>query len=321
MSKPRISYSEFAAKQMKYAEGTVAHWIERYVRKQDGSKQPLGDSHRYVLRRLQRESFTQKPATELTKRDVIAYAEERIKNVAPATINQELAYLSGVLKYVESAWDEKVSDKPIRKAKPFLDREGMIGKSAPRTARPSAEQIAMLLAYFEEQNKSDACKTDMALVTRWQIVSARRIGETCALLWRDWIPEDQVVLVRRMKDPRGPKAKVVALPEKAQAMLMDMAYAMDTDPELRTDEPRIFPFRTRTCVARYVLAKKDLGIENLHLHDNRREAITRLIEDEKFAPEEVMLVSGHETTAILQRTYMKQDPARFKLGPKSMRAA
>jgi integrase len=147
--------------------------------------------------------------------------------------------------------------------------QGHQGSEAlPHQARPDRQEHAAdspadrrregaLEAHFAAQNKHPRCKTDMVRVSKWQHSSSRRIGESCALLWTDWNPEKQTVLVRKMKDPRNRnKSKVVALPWDAQALLYEWAYEIDAKPELRNDEPRILPFNSKTCSQRYTLAKK-----------------------------------------------------------------
>jgi integrase len=150
----------------------------------------------------------------------------------------------------------------------------------------------------------------MVRVSRWQHASSRRIGESCALLWRDWEPVKQTILVRKMKDPKNrAKQKWVALPWDAQDLLYEWAYEMDAKPELRNDEPRILPYKSKTCSQRYTKAKKLLGIENLHLHDDRRDRGSRLVEEDGHSAEEAIQYTGHDTTDVFQKTYMVLDPA------------
>jgi hypothetical protein len=57
------------------------------------------------------------------------------------------------------------------------------------------------------------------------------------------------------------------------------------------------------------------------MHDSRRDCGTRLVEDKGYSPAEAILVTGHETTAIFERTYLVMKPENFRLGPKAKRAA
>lgn len=321
--KPRVSYAQFVASQQKGY--TVAQLIEKYIAEMDGTAEKpgvrmLGNSHRFTLRRIQRTEFAKKPAVTLRKQDIIEYCKDRIQTVCAASINQDVTFIAGILKYAGSAWDDcgEVTAAAIDAAKPFLTKHNLIGKSTPRHQRPTEEQNEALEALFAQQNDHARTKTDMVKVARWQRFSGRRIGETCALLWRDWNPEDQTILVRKMKDPKNRnKSKVVFLPEEAQDMLYELAFAT----EATDSEPRIFPYKSATCSARYTLGKIAVGIQKgtLRLHDSRRDCGSRLVE-KGFSAEEAILVTGHETTAIFQRTYMKARPELLKNGPASRRA-
>ena len=323
MEKPRLTYAEFVAAKQKEPTRTLAWLIEKYIVEMNGLAgnppvRPLGVSHMYSLRRIQREPIGQKLAAELTKHDIIEHAKWRRLTVGAATVGQDVIFINGVLKYAPSAWADcsDISEAPVAAAKPFMSKHGLIAKSAPRDRRPTQEEIGRLVAYFEEQNRFHGTVIDMAKVAVWQVRSGRRISETCRLLWEDWDRENHTILVRKMKDPRRRnKSKVVALPNEAQAMLEEMW--LTRNPE----EPRIFPYHSKSCSARYTLAKKDLGIDGLRLHDSRRECGSRLVEEQGYTPSQAILVTGHETVAIFERTYLRQKPELFKLGPKGMALA
>jgi integrase len=323
--KPKLTYAEFvAAQEAKKTEGSLAWLIERFCREMNGEDgrqavKTLGDSHHSALKRIQRYEIASMAASAIRKQDVIEFARWRRETATAATVGQDVMYISGVLKYAGSAWDdcEGLSDAPIAAAKPFLNKHGIIGKSTPRDRRPTEEEIQMLLAHFAETNKHANTTIDMVKVTLWQIRSGRRISETCRLQWGDWDKENYTILVRKMKDPkRRNKMKVVALPEEAQAMLVEMEKDR-LEPENPAE--RIFPYASKSCSAAYTRAKRELGIIGLRLHDSRREAATRLIEDKGYSPAEVALVTGHETTQILERTYMRLKPENFRLGPAGKR--
>lgn len=302
---------------------TLGQLIGRFIEEMDGANgklavRRLGDSHRWTLRRLQRD-IGHVVAQEWKKQDVIAFARSRRETVLPGTVTQDLTYLFGVLSYAPSAWEdcEEISAAAITAAKPFLIKHQLVGKSVPRERRPQPEEIERLLDYFKTPPRRGKQRTlDMVGMTLWQLYSGRRVGESCALLWEDWNREDQTILVRKMKDPKGrKKSKLVALPIEAQAYLVALSEVRDPS------EPRIFPFNKKSVCAAYTHAKKILGIVNLHLHDSRRDCGTRLVEDKGYTPAQAILVTGHETVHVFERTYLKQKPKLFKLGPKGSQPA
>ena len=117
----------------------------------------------------------------------------------------------------------------------------------------------------------------------------------------DWVRK--MYWVRNLKHPRFKNGN-----HKEFAMLDPIPEIFARQPRLRPDDPneRVFPFDSKSVGAKYTLAKKALGIVNLRFHDNRREAITRWL---KFLPpHKVKMISGHETTVILERVYDATDP-------------
>jgi integrase len=237
---------------------------------------------------------------------------------------QDMTCLTGVLKYAGSnpTWKDcdDVSDVAIVAAKPFLTKHNLIGNGNRRYQRPTAEQKQALEIVFAKQNLHKRTVIDMVRVSRWQQASSRRIGESCALLWRDWLPDDQTILVRKMKDPKNrTKQKVVALPWDAQELLFEWALEMNAKPDLRDDEQRILPYNSHTCTQRYTQAKHIVGIHGaLHLHDDRRDRGSRLIE-EGHSAEEAIQYTGHDTTDVFQTTYMVLNPSLIAMKGRKLR--
>lgn len=277
---------------------------------------PIGESHLYTLMRLQGDEIGNKKAAELKKGDIIDFCKRRrASGVQPSTINQDIVFLRGPLKFAGSAWDdcEDVNDSAIVAAMPLLKKYQLVGKSRPRERRPTQEEIDILIAYFKEQNRHHCTKIPMGIIAEFSLLTARRISETCRLRWGDVNGADMTCVVRDMKDPKAKKGNDHEFPLLGRAWDIVMAQ-----PRL-TDDPaeRIFPYHAKSCSARYTLAKKVLAKRHpglfldLRLHDNRREAASRFIEGhesfggEKHSIPETMVLTGHKNPQILIRTYTR----------------
>lgn len=291
--------------------GSVGWIIERFIREMNGLDtgkpvKPLGLSHLYTLRTLQRAPIGAVRASALTKHQVIDHCKERGKIVKPATVAHDVGYLSGVLKYAPSAWDdcEEVSNAPVLLALPFLAKHEYIGKSIPRKRVPTDDEITLLLNYFSVPPKKDRQNIiKMPDMIAFALVSTRRISEICRITHGDIDWQRKMYWVRNLKHPRFKAGN-----HKEFAMLDPIPEIIARQPRLRPDDPneRVFPYNAKSVGAKYTLAKKALGIVNLRFHDNRREAITRWL---KFLPpHKVKMISGHETTFILERVYDAQKP-------------
>jgi hypothetical protein len=87
-----------------YKKLSVAWCIQRFIEEMDGGVKPLGQSHRYILRMLQRSAIGTIGAMRLKRKDVIEHCKARqAQGVKPQTVQQDTTYLSGVLKYAGSA--------------------------------------------------------------------------------------------------------------------------------------------------------------------------------------------------------------------------
>jgi integrase len=297
-----------------FAPRTIGWLIQRFIEetKLPGMK-PLGVTHLCALRAIQRRDIGKKRAADLKKQDVIAYCKKRRETIKASTVIQDVCYLSGVLKYAGAAWDdcEDVSDAAIAAARPFLMKNQLIGKSIPRTRRPTDEELERLLDLFAKQNKHPRTEIDMVQLTAFALVSTRRISEICRIEHGgiDWDRKDKdghptpMYCVRNLKHPTKKRGN-----DKWFPLFPELAEIIKRQPRLTSDpRERVFPFNEKSAGARYTLAKRALGIADLRFHDNRREAISRWLR--RLPPHEVRLISGHENTLILERNYDARDPA------------
>lgn len=300
--------------------GTVADWIERFVaeRNQPGGRK-LGPSHAYTLKQVQRAAIGAKHHTELKPVDFIAHCKaRRAAGVQPQTIHQDMTYLFGVLKYAFEIWGIESAEeacKAYRMAKPQLVKQQLIAKSQPRTRRPTPDELERLLSYFEQPpKKANANFIPMVPIVKFSYLSARRISETCRITWGDVNHEKRTCIVRDLKNPNG-KGFHDEFPLLGEAWDIVMAQ-----PRLRPDDPteRIFPYNPKSCGAKYTRAKNELGIENLHLHDNRRECVSRLFETGYSVPE-AQKMSLHRNPTILLKNYTALKPEDLHRGPASKR--
>jgi integrase len=303
----------------KFAEFSISWVIQWFIDEMNGTEgkravKPLGPSHYYTLRRFQSSPIGKIDARNLTEDDVIDHCKLRLEKVAAPTINQDVGYLNGALKYVKAARRDckEIKAGVIKDVRPFLFKNGYIGKSDPRTRLPTDEEIAKLLERAAKplNRKNKTVIYAMPDILAFKLVSARRIGEVCRITHSDveWDHKDDagnpapIYWVRDMKHPTKKKGN-----DSAFTLFPELAEIIRRQPRKEGDD-RIFPFNSKSVTAKFIRLKKDLGIEGLHLHDFRGEAITNWLK--KLTPQKVRkFVSGHKTSAIFDRVYDRTDPA------------
>ena len=297
---------------------TVGWILQRFIedRNQPGAR-TLGLSHLYTLRLLQRSPIAEKQLAELKAVDFLSHCKARkASGVQPQTITQDMTYLSGAIKYGFEILEVEGAESAYaayRKAKPQLVKEQLIAKSQPRTRRPTPEELPRIEAELAKK-PVQAWRSNvipMLPVVRFAYLTARRISETCRLLWSDIDPEKRTCLVRDLKNAKG-KGFHGEFPLLGEAWDIVMAQP-------RVSE-RIFPYDHKSCGAKFRRACRALGISGLRLHDMRRHCISGMFE-QGFNVPEVQKMSLHANPTILLKSYTALRPEDLHKGPAARRAA
>ena len=282
---------------------TVGDLTRRYLAEVTG----IGPTKLSVLTRLMEMPIAGKDARKLRAADYIAHCRLRRKTVKPSTAALDLTHWNTVMVYARVAWDmSDVSRASLIDAKPVLRQQKLIGSSPHRDRRPSDDELQRLLAHF----RASKCKLPMADILELSVAFGRRISETCRMTWGDYDPARRTIWIRDLKDARCKDGndKEAAIPDRANEIILRQPR--------RTTSPdeRIFPYNHRSAVAAYCRGKNALGIKGLHLHDNRGDCSTRLLEQGYSVPQ-AMLVTLHKDPKMLLTKYNKLRPDNFHTGP------
>ncbi|MCG8043570.1 MAG: site-specific integrase, partial [Candidatus Thiodiazotropha endolucinida] len=130
----------------------------------------------------------------------------------------------------------------------------------------------------------------VGLVMLWAIETAMRAGEICAVTWGD-------VHDRHIHIPKSKNGFARDIPLSSVAL--ELLEYTNTD---RSDRSAlVFDINTSQLDALFRKLKKRALIEDLHFHDLRREALSRL--SKIFNVMELAKISGHRDLRILQDVY------------------
>ncbi len=140
---------------------------------------------------------------------------------------------------------------------------------------------------------------------RLAVALPRRREELLSARWDDYT--GKTLTLRDTKHPTSTRTEVVPVPEAARRIIDGLP---------RIDE-RILPYKPESVSAAFQRAVRELGIEDLRLHDLRHEGISRLFEA-GLQIQEVALISGHVSWAALKRyTHIKPLDVLEKLNARS----
>jgi integrase len=271
---------------------TLGTLVDRYIEELYPLK-AWGRSKSADLARL-KEDLGALRADTLTAAHFTDHFRKRYAEGAGAVvISSQLGYLIGVLRVARTLWHLDVAVQAALDARAALAKLRLLGKSQRRERRVTDAETARLIKRFKQDTDTTVPMADIVLFC---LASAMRISEVCRITWTDLDEKARTVVIRDRKHPQERIGNDQCVP-LLKATGHDAFVIAKRQPRVG---PRVFPFNSKTVSAYFAEAVKALGLDDLHLHDLRHEAISRLFEA-GFRIEQVALVSGHRDWAMLKR--------------------
>lgn len=275
---------------------TLRECIERY--KTDALPLLRGVGHASLLKNLD-EAFGQLSLASITSAKVASYRDARLKSGRTAsTVKKELAKLSVIYSLAAKEWGISGLVNPVASVARPQERNA-------RTRRLEADELPRLLA---------ECSPELALLVRFALETAARLGELLALRWEDLNIARRVAVLHGI-DGRGTKNG-----DDSRAVPLSSAAVTVLD-ELRklpaSIDGRVFYWWQASDSISHVWRRvcSRAGIEDLRFHDLRHEATSRLFEKGVFEGVEVAAITGHKTLQMLKRyTHLRAEDLARKLG-------
>jgi integrase len=251
----------------------------------------MGRSKSAHIRFLENTNLANFDVTEIKSSDLIEHVRARRKSGAgPSTVNNDLVWLRIILRYARAAWNVPVDLAAIDDAYEVLRTEKLVAKSKARSRRPSHSELSALTAYFSENEKRRS-SIPMKDIMWFAIYSARRQSEITSLMIDDNDQKTQTGIVRNLKHPTDRELF-------RRFKYSDEAWEIVNRHD--HNEDRLFPFEPKTIGAAFTRACRVLEIEDLHFHDMRHEATSRLFEA-GYSIVEVQQFTLHDSWGTLSR--------------------
>lgn len=237
---------------------------------------------------------------QITTVDIATYRDERLtsfndktgKPVSPATVRLELSLLSNFFDIAQIEW-RMCGDNPVKKVRKPTSPPG-------RDRRLSLSEERKILSYAASY-KNDELYAMISLA----IETAMRQGEILKLRW------DKIDLrkrVAKLDETKNGTKRDVPLSLKARDVLIQL------EPKLSGP---VFTYTSSGFKTTWSVMCGRLGIEDLHFHDLRHEAISRFFELGTMDLMEVAAISGHKSLSMLKRyTHLKAHRLVHKLEKK-----
>jgi integrase len=266
------------------ATDTVEAVIRRYIQEECVGADKKWDKLRLEAFLKQNRHLAKKAIARTTHEDFEHWVDKRKKVVKEATALRELNVVSGVFTHAIKRWRMKIPRHPTKgMTKPQ--------KGKPRTRRPNQDELKTLYECRGGANQYTN-KWYVLWMFELEIETGMRIGEMVLIKPHNLHLDEHWVHLPKTKN--GDARDVPLSPRAAEILELMMAR-----PGAATKGP--FPVKKSSLDTVWRATCKDLGIEDLHFHDGRHEACTRLAR--KFEVLDLAKIIGHRDLKSLMIYY------------------
>ncbi|EHN1697011.1 site-specific integrase [Salmonella enterica subsp. enterica serovar Newport] len=232
---------------------------------------------------IKRHPVAQKMMDEVTTVDIAAYRDERLAQVNPRTgkpisgdtVRLEMALLSVLYNLAKVEWGTCRANPVESVRRP---------KSSPgRDRRLTSSEERRLSRYFQARN------AELYTIFHLALETGMRQGEILSLRWEHI---DLQHGVAHLPVTKNGSVRDVPLSRRARQLLQQLPVQLSGP---------VFHYKSSGFKSAWRAALQHLKIENLHFHDLRHEAISRLFELGTLNVMEVAAISGHKSLNMLKR--------------------
>lgn len=263
---------------------TLGELLQRYAEEVSSTKR----SERWERNRIAficTDPLSQILIADLSSQDMAAWRDRRVRATSPATVRREMTLLNHAINISIKEWGWLTSNpmSQIRKPSDSQARDRRITDT-------ELEAICHVAGYHRDQIPG-TMTSRVAAALLFAIESAMRVGEIVKLTW-DRV--DIKARVAHLDMTKNGFSRDVPLSREAIRLLEQL-------PRVEGD-PRVFLLSATASVdAIFRKIKTKAGIEDLHFHDSRHEAITRL--SRKLDVLALARMTGHRNIKELMTYY------------------
>lgn len=269
-----------------YPKRTLAEALDKYVDEESAKKA----GKRFETLRLEalKRDFPKLAGLvmyKITSTDIAGWRNTRLEQVSAGTVQREINLLSNVFTKARDEW-RWCGESPFRGVwRP--------GDNPARTRRVTDEEVSRLCAQLNYTGQVETKLQEVALAFLISLESAMRAGEILSLNAGRVNLEARVVKVPHKTQHLTKQEREIPLTKDAAALIGKLL-----------ERGKFFTISSASLDTLFRKARDRAMIADLHFHDARAEALTRL--SRKVDVMTLAKISGHKDIRILQNTYYRE---------------
>lgn len=264
-----------------------AEAVDRYIQEVSIHKK----GHRYETLRLnliKREYgwLMSKVMHKIQPADMVRWRDDRLKKITSGSVLREINLLSHIFTIARKEWGW-CGQSPISSIRRPPDNPSRDRRVLPREVKAICRQLGYITGQVETKQQ------EVALAFLISLRTAMRAGEILSIDDKRADLEHRVITVPHKTQYITGKERTIPITRKAAKLIMYLK-----------NRNQYFTINSATLSSFFRRATKRLFIEDLHFHDARAEALTRL--SRRVDVMTLAKISGHKDLKILLNTYYRE---------------
>ena len=248
-------------------------------------REPNKEQSRFNV--IKKHDIVKRSLSSLSPQIFARYRDERIDDgLSNSTICRELSFMSIAIKKAIRFYNCWLPEHPIpNDIKPK--------ENPPRNRRLEEGEFDKLMEHCKTKRNSYWCS-----MIEFAIETAMRLNEQLTLKWDQVDLKKMMITILAEHSKTGVERKIPLTP-RAIEILNEIP---------RHIKGRVFPVSLNNFQPAWRSRTRNAEIKNLHWHDLRREACSRLME-RGLSISEVQMFTGHKTLSLMLQTYSSHNPS------------
>lgn len=233
-------------------------------------------------------ALAQKSIYNITPKDLTNWRNKRLTEVGENTVLKEISHYSAMFTYAQKELfllDENPWMQITKPKKP---------KARDRRIHPSEIDLILIALDYEHGKQPLLSQHYVAWAFLFALETAMRRGEILEMEKKDVF--DGHVHIPKSKNG---ESRNVPLSEEAKELLSLIKH----------DGRKVIPQSENAFRLMWEKRKASIGLDGLHFHDTRHEAITRMVRVRKLPVEILAKITGHKKIDVLVNTYYNPNAA------------
>lgn len=272
-----------------YPRKTLGDALDEYERRVSVHKK--GARHEGLRMQALRRDFPElsgKILSEITTPDLVAWRDARLQTVTPGSVQRDINLLRNVFAVARDEW-HWCGQNPFTGMRMPGDNPARQRRVKPAEAKAICRWLGYRTGVVETKQQ------EVALAFLLSLRSGMRVGEILALTDQNVDLDKRVARVPHKTQHITGKPRAVPLTKHAVRLLRVLAGRKGP----------LFTVTAASLDALFRKARTNVGIDDLHFHDARAEALTRL--SRKVDPLTLARISGHKDLKILMEVYYREE--------------